>query len=163
LEIVLSSIRSVISGDFKENNFGLMFQEFGFNKPLSLSNLSAGMKPFLIIKRLLETGKIREQSFFILDEPEIHLHPEWQIKFAELLVLLQREFNLTVLLTTHSPYFLNAIEVYSEKNHTLDNCNYYLAKNDGNYCSVQDVTQNTDDIYKLLAKPFQKLENIRYE
>ena len=49
-----------------------------------------------------------------LDEPEIHLHPAWQVIFAELIVLIQKEFNMHILLNTHSPYFLNAIEIYAE-------------------------------------------------
>ena len=78
-------------------------------------NLSTGLKSFVIIKRLLENGNIDENGTIILDEPEIHLHPEWQLKFAEIIVLMQKEFNTNILLNTHSPYFLNAIEVYSRK------------------------------------------------
>lgn len=78
------------------------------------------MKSFIIIKTLLQNGSIDENGIIILDEPEIHLHPEWQLKFAEIIVLLQKEFGLNILLNTHSPYFLNAIEVYS-KNIILQN------------------------------------------
>ena len=67
---------------------------------------------------------------FILDEPEIHLHPEWQLLFAELIVLLQKEFDVHILLNSHSPYFLNAIEVYSAKYGIDDRCKYYLASSE---------------------------------
>lgn len=68
-------------------------------------------------------------SPFILDESEIHLHPEWQLLFAELIVMLQKEFNLHILLNTHSPYFLQVIEVFAEKYGVDDKCEYYLAYN----------------------------------
>jgi predicted ATPase len=159
---VLSNIRSVIDGEFKEIEGDWMFQEEGLNTPLGLFSLSAGTKPFLIIKRLLESGEIKEQGVLVFDEPEIHLHPEWQLKYAELLVVLQKEFNLNILLTTHSPYFLNAIEVYSQKAGISPRCNYYLSETRGDGCTVQEVTGNLGSVYKKLADPFQDLENLRY-
>jgi predicted ATPase len=161
-ETILLLFYSIVGGEFKDTEFGLGFQENGLSQPLALANVSAGMKPFLIIKRLLENGELKEQNVLILDEPEIHLHPEWQLVLAELLVLLQKEFDLTILLTTHSPYFLHAVEVYSAKQKINNRCNYYLTINEGKYCSAQNVTENTDGVYQKLAKPFQTLENLRY-
>ena len=94
----------------------------------------------------------------ILDEPEIHLHPEWQLLFAELIILLQKEFDLKVLLNTHSPYFLRAIEVFSVKYGCREKCKYYLASNIEETSVIKDVTERTEEIYSLLAKPFQILE-----
>ena len=132
-------------------------------KKLDIRNLSTGMKTFLIIKTLLMNGTIQQNGTIILDEPEIHLHPEWQLIFAELIVLLQKEFNMHILLNTHSPYFLEAIEVYSEFHGIADKCKYYLAENiDENNSVITDTTDNTEPIYKKLARPFQKLENVRY-
>jgi predicted ATPase len=162
LQRILSHIHDVANGEFKQVDGDLMFQEDGLSAPLGMSNISTGMKPFLIIKRLLETGEMKEQGILILDEPEIHLHPEWQLKYAELLVLLQKEFNLNILLTTHSPYFLNAIEVYSKINTIADRCNYYLTDTQDDVCTIKEVTENTDPVYKKLAVPFQELENLRY-
>jgi predicted ATPase len=143
----LLSIRNVVDGEFKQVEGDLKFQEECMNTPLGMFNVSAGMKPFLIIKRLLEAGEIKERGILIFDEPEIHLHPEWQLKYAELLVLLQKEFNLNILLTTHSPYFLNAIEVYSQKNGITGNCNYYLTDTEGDVCTIKEVTNDLNLVY----------------
>jgi AAA15 family ATPase/GTPase len=164
LSALLVNIDSVVNGGFKKTaNGGLTFVDQGMRQPVMLSNVSAGLKTFLIIKRLLETGKIKERGVLILDEPEIHLHPELQIKFAEILVLLQKGLELTILLTTHSPYFLNAIEVYSKKHGIKDKCNYYLAINREDISDVREVTGNIDKVYKQLAGPFQKLEDAVYD
>jgi predicted ATPase len=160
---ILSTINSVTQGEFREDKEGLFFMESGLKKPLALSSISAGMKAFLIIKRLLELGEIKERNILILDEPEIHLHPAWQLQFAEILVLLQKEFDLTILLATHSPYFLNAVEVYSEKHKIKNRMNIYLAENNGDTSDVREATNNIDVIYKQLALPFQKLEDTIYE
>jgi hypothetical protein len=159
---VLSNIRTVVGGEFKQIEGNWMFQEEGLTTPLGMFGISAGMKPFLILKRLLEAGEIKERGILVFDEPEIHLHPEWQLKYAELLVLLQKEFDLNILLTTHSPYFLNAIEVYSQRNGLSGKCNYYLSEAQGDVCVVNEVTDNLDPVYQKLARPFQELENLRY-
>jgi predicted ATPase len=162
LQRILLNIHNVVNGEFKQLDGDLMFQEDGLNTPLGMFNISAGMKPFLIIKRLLEAGEIKELGVLVFDEPEIHLHPEWQLKYAELLVLLQKEFNLNILLTTHSPYFLNAIEVYSQKIGISDRCNYYLTDAQGDVCTIQEVFDDLGLVYQKLARPFQELENLRY-
>jgi predicted ATPase len=160
---LLENIRSVIDGEFHEENEKLMFTPSEMKKAMELSNMSTGIKAFLIIKRLLELGEIKERGVLIFDEPEIHLHPEWQIRFAEILVLLQKEFNLTILLTTHSPYFLSAIETFAKKQGIANMCTYYLATSSEDIATIQDVSENTDMIYRQLAGPFQKLENILHE
>ena len=58
------------------------------NEPLEFVNVSAGLKTFIILKTLILNGHIKERGCIVLDEPEIHLHPEWQLVFAELIVLL---------------------------------------------------------------------------
>ena len=42
---------------------------------------------------------MKNKDVVILDEPEIHLHPQWQIAYAELIVLLQKQFDLSVVVT----------------------------------------------------------------
>jgi hypothetical protein len=69
---------------------------------------------------------------------------------------------LNILLTTNSPYFLNAIEVYSQKAGTSPCCNYYLSETQNDGCTVQEVTDNLGLVYQKLAAPFQALENLRY-
>ena len=120
------------------------------------------MKTFVILKTLLEKGILEENGIIILDEPEIHLHPAWQVIFAELIVLIQKEFNMHILLNTHSPYFLNAIEIYSKKHNIEKKCSFYSAYLSGQFSEFKDVTNNIEEIYSKLARPFQDLENERY-
>ena len=161
LNNIYQKLNSVLSGEIFENkNSKFVYRKNG--EDIDLKNLSTGLKTFAIIKMLLQNGTLEENGTIILDEPEIHLHPEWQLKFAELIVLLQKEFGMHILLTTHSPYFLNAIEVFSERHKIDDKCKYYVAENEGNSSIIKDVTGNTREIYRKLARPIQDLENIRY-
>ena len=161
LNNIYKKLNSVLSGEILENkNSKFVYRKNG--EDIDLKNLSTGLKTFAIIKMLLQNGTLEENGTIILDEPEIHLHPEWQLLFAELIVLLQKEFGMHILLTTHSPYFLNAIEVFSEKYKINEKCKYYIAENDANGSIIKDMTGNTRKIYRKLARPIQDLENIRY-
>ena len=115
------------------------------------------------MKTLIERGHITENGLIILDEPEIHLHPQWQVFFAELIVLLQKKFNLHILLTTHSPYFLEAIEVYSKIHKISGNCNFYLSEENGKKVSVQNINSDLSKVYEKFFQPFQTLEDLGSE
>ncbi len=160
-EQITNSLHQVLAGEFVDTRDGLSFRQKGLLDDLSVGNLSAGLKAFAIIKRLLDSHNLNEQDVLILDEPEIHLHPEWQLIYAELIVLLQKTFNLTILLTTHSPYFLEAIEVFSEKHGLKEKTRYYLAHMQDGYATFDDVTDDTARIYHLLAEPFDKLDAVK--
>ena len=80
---------------------------------------------FSIIKILLNKGEIDNTTMLILDEPEAHLHPKWQNAFAEIIVLLVKELNVNVLLTTHSPNFMLALDAYMRKYEIAEKTNFY--------------------------------------
>ncbi|MDB8575616.1 AAA family ATPase [Turicibacter sanguinis] len=161
---VVEKMETICPGSVVFENRKLGYKNQESDNILSLKNLSTGLKTFVIVKTLLERGAIGDNATLVLDEPEIHLHPQWQIVFAELIVLLQKEFNLHILLNTHSPYFLEAIEVYSQKHNISEKCKYYLAENTGDgQAEILDVTDNIKLIYKKLAEPFQTLVDIAYD
>ncbi len=165
LQNIYELINCVCGGELIKDpqNIELGYKVANSEKVLNAKNLSTGLKTFAIIKVLLKNGTLKEKSILILDEPEIHLHPQWQLLFAELIVLIQKEFNMRILINTHSPYFMKAIEVYTAKYEIADKCKYYLACMDGEASVIKDVTKNAESIYKLLARPLQDLENTRYE
>ena len=116
LKNIYNAINDVCDGELSLNDQATFeYKTSKLKEPLDIVNISTGMKSFIIIKTLLQNGRIDENGIIILDEPEIHLHPEWQLKFAEIIVLLQKEFGLNILLNTHSPYFLNACLLYASK------------------------------------------------
>lgn len=156
-EIIIKRIQNIINGEFIYDDEDLMFVEKNTNIKVGLSNLSTGIKAFSILLKLIENGEIKENGVLILDEPEIHLHPKWQLKFAEILVLMQKELNLHILLNSHSPYFIQAIEVSSAKYEIADKCKYYFSYLEDNCAMFEDVTTNISKIYRILSEPLIEL------
>lgn len=159
---VINKIDKACNGELATTSGGAIYKSNLSNKVFRMANVSTGLKTFIIIKRLLLNGSLEDNGTLILDEPEIHLHPEWQVLFAEIIVLLQKEFNMHILLNTHSPYFIEAIEVFVDKYGVKDKSRFYLAEKVGNEAIVNNVTGKTEKIYKQLAEPFQILENLRW-
>lgn len=161
LSHILTQLNRVCQGELKENKNeqSYLYQADSKREGITVGNLSAGLKTFVILKTLLLNGSLNHGGTIIFDEPEIHLHPEWQLIFADLIVLIQKEFDLRIVLTTHSPYFLEAIEVYTQKHGIADKCKFYLTELEGNTSTIREVTHHLEEIYHLLAKPIQTLED----
>ena len=163
IQEIVDRISKVTSGSLSsDETYSYSYRENG-NDKLNVNNLSAGLKAFVIIKSLLEKGELKERDILILDEPEIHLHPEWQMIYAEVIVLLQKIFNLTIVLTTHSAHFLDALYYYTRLHKIESKCNFYLAKQ-GEYGSVmEDVTDDISKIYAKLVDPSILLDKLKYQ
>jgi predicted ATP-dependent endonuclease of OLD family len=67
----------------------------------SVSRLSSGERQILILFTFLAFASKR-QSVFIVDEPELSLHPKWQSDFMDVFLKLQPE-GTQLLVATHSP------------------------------------------------------------
>lgn len=164
LKEILDIVNGVCPGKIIKNNNREFQYSSENNVTFSMENISAGLKTFAIIKTLLIKGALKKSDVLILDEPEIHLHPKWQIIFAKLIVLLNIKFDLKILINTHSPYFLEALDVNIAKYGLKSNkYKYYLSSidNDGN-AFFKDVSDSIDKIYALLAEPLQELENEKF-
>lgn len=143
------------------NNHGrYYYMSSNKGEKIDIKNASTGLKTFIIIKMLLENGSLQKNGTIVLDEPETHLHPDWQIIFAELIVLLNKYLGMHILINSHSPYFVRAIEVYSSKHEVADKCKYYLAYDDENsgLAEVKDVSDSVSEIYSTLSSAFDILE-----
>ena len=110
-----------------------------------------------MIQLLLHTGIIDENSLLVIDEPETHLHPKWQVEYARLLVELVKN-DITVLVTSHSPYMIQALKYYSEEAEIQKNTNFYLSeKQENGMAKMEDVTDDLNKVFLKLSKPLQKL------
>ena len=79
------------------------------DKYVKINYTSSGQQETVWIFNILMYQLINNtKTFIILEEPEAHLYPDAQKKISELLALFKNAGN-SVLLTTHSPYILGAL------------------------------------------------------
>lgn len=126
-------------------------------------NTSSGIKQFGIVELLLLNGELKPNTVLIFDEPEVNLHPEWQFKFAEILVLLAKELDVTIFMNSHSPMFIEAIEVLTQYYDMDNKTNFYLTEMQENekYDFKKIDYDNLFELYDNLAKPFDIIEVYR--
>ena len=163
---IVSKLSEVLEGQLEVNEVGeLVYRPNKNNVNLDLSNMSQGLKAFGLLLSSIKYGAITEGDIVILDEPEIHLHPDWQIRYAELIVLIQRALDLTVLLTSHSADFIQAIKLYSKKYGTFDRVNAYVSSvNKSGEAIIEQVNhEDWDDVFSRFEKSFDLLMRIEDE
>lgn len=156
-------ISKLIGGEmiFDEKVREFYFEDKTIEQPLKMTNVASGIKSLSIVHKLLQNGWLDELSVLIIDEPENHLHPSWQIEFARFLVELYVESNIKVLITSHSPYFIEAIDVFSKQRNIQAKTAFYSAEPSNEGTTVKDVTNYLDSIFMLLSKPLEELEKER--
>lgn len=142
---------------------GLEFRDVRSSGNIHAVNVSTGVKALALLEYALRIGTIRENDILILDEPEINLHPEWQMIYAGALVHLQKDCGIRILLTTHSPYFIRAIECYTDIEGQMERLNVYRAMDDGEGISFENLSFSEfgmTSLYDDLSAPLDTLEDM---
>lgn len=66
-------------------------------KIFDLKDCATGIKSFSILQLLLKNGFLQKDTLLIIDEPEAHLHPQWIVEYARMIVLLHKEIGVKFL------------------------------------------------------------------
>ncbi len=108
---------------------------------------------------LLDNNRLNSYSLLILDEPEVHLHPKWQLEMAKIIVELVKN-GVKIVVNSHSPYMIDALKYYSDKSKV--NSNFYLAeKSKDETSTITDVTMDISPIFEKLTEPLRKLRKMK--
>lgn len=107
---ILETIGKLIMGKYNVSDNDIVYslmKENGdsFDIPISLAS-SSGKSLFLFdlfVKKYLD-----KNSYLIIDEPELNLHPKSQLVMAELLVRMAN-YGVKIIMTTHSDFLLKEI------------------------------------------------------
>lgn len=164
LEKVRKNIEDAINGkiEYDLSSEKYVYQKNG--KKIEIKNTANGIKAFGILEMLLKNGYLDKNTILIIDEPEVHLHPNWQIKYAELLNILSKELEVKILINSHSPYFIEAMKIYSDE-YTNNTKFYTIEDNPKNkYSKISvDKTEKMEDIYNKLAEAYKILTRVKYK
>ena len=105
-----------------------LFFERTDNVRFLLRDAATGIKGLSIIQRLAEKRAFDDKTLLILDEPESHLHPQWIVEYARILVLMQKELGVKLLIASHSPDMIDALQTFSQSAGIETRTNFYLAE-----------------------------------
>ena len=128
-------------------------------KSFDLSECATGIKSFSIMQMLLKNLFLSGDTLMILDEPETHLHPQWIVEYANLIVLLHKRLGTKFFITSHSTDMVSAIRYISEKEKCMNSVSFYLAEQVGaeNY-SYKYLKDDIEPIFESFNKSYDKLD-----
>ena len=153
---IKEKVTSLMGGEFKKDEMGRYY----FDKQgqrIELVNTATGIKYFGIFQVLSQNNYLNENTVLILDEPEVHLHPKWQLEMAKIIVELVKS-GVKILVNSHSPYMIEALKRYSEVEDIEDKTNFYLAEN--GYIEYQE---SLEGIFEKLALPMRELKKLKMD
>jgi len=127
---------------------------------IKLDDVATGFKSFSYILRLLENGYLDDGTLLLIDEPEAHLHPAWIVEFARLLILLNKELGIKVVITSHNPDMVAAIQAIAKKTALDDAVHFYIAEQSENEFrySYRDLGNEVEDIFKSFNIAYERIE-----
>lgn len=154
-------IHDMIKGSFAYDKQTKAYFYKTKNTKYSLDNVASGIKAFSSLDLLIKYGVIKDDSVIILDEPENNLHPLWQVKYAELLVALIKDTDIRLIINSHSPFFIEAIElnchsILADTDYKL----YFTEMSEDGAATVKDVTMDSAPIYDSLAAPYAIMDKL---
>lgn len=162
IEKINKQIVEIISGEF---TFDKQTRKYNYKKNgynINIKNTANGIKTFGLIEMLLNNRRLNEKTILIIDEPEVHLHPNWQVKYAEILVILAMNLKVKILLNSHSPYFIDAIKIYSEKYRCNTRFYSMVDSNERTSKILLDKTNELSFIYKKLTEAYEILKQVEF-
>lgn len=127
---------------------------------IKLDDVATGIKSFSYILRLLENGYLDEHTLLLIDEPAAHLHPQWVVEFARILVLLNKELGVKIMIASHNPDMVAAIHSISRREGLVDSTVFYLAISaDKPFRYVYgELGNNVEEIFKSFNIAFERIK-----
>lgn len=118
-EITISSLESIAP-----IQFSFKFDE---TKDLPMYLASSSVNQLTVLYLYLKYWAKEKNNFLMIDEPEVNLHPENQIRLMDILVQFVTDYDNRVLITTHSPILTDILNNYVYL-HTLKSYDVDVAK-----------------------------------
>ncbi|MBD3583911.1 AAA family ATPase [Flavobacterium selenitireducens] len=152
----------IIDGEATFDDGFLSINEFVYKRSdgsiFNLLDCATGVKSFSIIQLLLKNGSLNDKTLFIIDEPESHLHPQWIIEYARLIILLNKFIGVKFFIASHNPDMVSAIKIIAEKEEVLNETNFYLAeKSSKHHYTFKNLGKEIDPIFASFNIAFDRM------
>ena len=162
-----SKLINLIGGCFEFDEESSKFIFKTDENEYDIKNIASGYKQLGILQLLLTNKYISPGDWIIFDEPEINLHPGIQIQLAELLVKMAVELDISIYINSHSPYIIEAFEVYSKKYNINDKTSFFLCESSDEThqkFNINEIkSENLEILYDNLAEPYHIINKVRFD
>jgi len=152
--------KEIIEGDIESSS-----NTFSFNKEngknYDIVNASSGVKSIGLLQYLVANKALKKGSVLYWEEPEVHLHPEWQLRMIELFVELMNA-GVKIVFSTHSPYMCDYLNAISKKQKFSDRVSFNLLEEKEGVV-VSHILENQKDWNKIQVELLDPLEEIMWE
>ena len=118
------------------------------------------IEKFILIKALIEQEILTEGSTLFFLTPESETHPKFQVILSELIVMIRKKYKADIILATHSPFIISAIETYKLQYELDEQTNFYYVDKEKGKVIVANVSADVNKIYSSLCTPFFKMEDL---
>lgn len=118
------------------------------------------IEKFILIKALIEQEILTEGSTLFFLTPESETHPKFQVILSELIVMIRKKYKADIILATHSPFIISAIETYKLQYELDEQTNFYYVDKEKGKVVVANVSANVNKVYSSLCTPFFKMEDL---
>lgn len=127
---------------------------------IDLLDSATGIKAFSLLQMLLRNGVLSDNTLLIIDEPEAHLHPQWIVEYARIIIMLHKKIGVKFFIASHSTDFVSAIKYISENQKVQKNVSFYLAEEDFNKPFSYNYKSIGTDIEPIFASFNKSLDKI---
>lgn len=154
-----SSIEHLVDGSlvFEKTNESFAFVRSGQKIPMNAT--ATGIKCLASFSLLEKNGFLSPGHTLILDEPEVHLHPAWQVEFANYLVGLYKSKGVRIFISSHSPYFIQALDTLRKTEDIADSdVKFFMSRKVSHHSVVREI-EDADEIYASLADAYTIIDH----
>ncbi len=114
--------KEVIKGDIESSGDSFIFNKEN-DKNYDIVNTSSGTKSIGLLQYLVTNKALKKGSVLYWEEPEVHLHPSWQLKMVDLFVELMHA-GVKIVFSTHSPFMADYLNALSQRKDFADRISY---------------------------------------
>ncbi len=149
----------IIEGNIEDKNDSFILKKFN-NNEFDIINASSGIKSIGLLQYLVSNNALKRASVLFWEEPEVHLHPTWQLKMIELFIELMNA-GVKIVFSTHSPYMCDYLNALSEKGKFRNKISFNLLNEENSI--VENTVLDDDNWNKLQSELLDPLEEIMWE
>lgn len=131
------------------------------NLDIPVNEAATGLKTFAYMLRLIENGYLEKDALLLIDEPEAHLHPQWIVEFARILVLLHKNVGTKILIASHNPDMIAAIQAVAKAEALDDATAFYQAHrvDDTQTYSYKYLGDDISDIFRSFNIALERIKD----